>query len=758
MKPQSVTSSQNAAGITIQDILYILFRRKWIVLIGCLVAVTATLVLRVKTPTPFQSDARLYIRYVVESRSPTPDNGNDSQRIKAPGGDTVLNTELQILTSMDLARQVAAVIGPEEVVGKSQGTNSLEKAAVVIRKGLVAQVQNNSSVIELEFQHTNPEIVQRILKELIASYFKKHAEIHAVGAFDQFLTEETDQRRSRLAETERELREALASAGVISLSESRESYAGQILRLQEQLLNTEAELAQQRATVNEIAKAFQTPASTAATNAIPPTNAPLAAVPTETLVDYRRVCGLVETLSKREQEMSLIYTASNRLVLEIREQLAANEQKKKALEESNPGLTASIATTGVASPGQPARESTLLTETARVSGLESKVQMLRNQLTNVLAKAESLAQAEGKITELERRRNLLETNYALFSTSLDRAQMDERIGAGKVSNISIIQEPTPPAGAPGKLLKTMCLVFFGGVALAFGLAFLLELYIDETVKRPIEVEKKLRLPLFISIPVQKGPAQVNGSHQRLLEAPFKEGDSGDKTPEKTTQASSPDSKMSLALWDPRHPLQPFWEALRDRLVTFFELKQMTHKPKLVAVTSCGDGSGVSTVSAGLAASLSETGEGNVLLVDMNTQNGAAHQFCRGDLDCGIDDALESSRRDHVQVQENLYVVSEAPDADKLPAILPKRFKHLVPKLKASDYDYIIFDMPAVSQISLTPRLAKFMDMVLLVVQSEHTHRDAVKHAAELLSETQPNIGIVLNQVRGYVPKGLGPQL
>ena len=36
----------------------------------------------------------------------------------------------------------------------------------------------------------------------------------------------------------------------------------------------------------------------------------------------------------------------------------------------------------------------------------------------------------------------------------------------------------------------------GGIALAF----LLELYLDPTLKRPIEVETRLHLPLFLSIP------------------------------------------------------------------------------------------------------------------------------------------------------------------------------------------------------------------------------------------------------------------
>jgi len=56
------------------------------------------------------------------------------------------------------------------------------------------------------------------------------------------------------------------------------------------------------------------------------------------------------------------------------------------------------------------------------------------------------------------------------------------------------------------------------------------------------------------------------------------------------------------------------------------------------------------------------------------------------------------------VQGNLYVATERWKTANS-AGSPKRFASLMPKLKASDYDYIIFDMPPVTQTSMTPRLA-----------------------------------------------------
>ena len=110
------------------------------------------------------------------------------------------------------------------------------------------------------------------------------------------------------------------------------------------------------------------------------------------------------------------------------------------------------------------------------------------------------------------------------------------------------------------------------------------------------------------------------------------------------------------------------------------------------------------------------------------------------------------------VQDNLYVVKETTNRDKLPIILPKRFGHLVSKMKASDYDYIIFDMPPVTQISVTPRLARFMDMVLLVIESGKTDRDVAQRAAALLTDSRANLGVVMNKTRRYVPRRLLQEL
>jgi Mrp family chromosome partitioning ATPase len=338
------------------------------------------------------------------------------------------------------------------------------------------------------------------------------------------------------------------------------------------------------------------------------------------------------------------------------------------------------------------------------------------------------------------------------------------------------------------------MVLAGSIGGAFALAFALELFIDQTLKRPAEIETRLRLPLFLSIPYRNGDVKPKSLKpvKNLLQLAWKKdheppvpilnSSESAEAPALNSQIStindqpssihnlatlnhqpstihnSPTLNSEIPPWDPGYKLRPFWDALRDRLITWFEIRGLTHKPKLVAVTSCAEGAGVSTLSTGLAATLSETGDGKVLLVDMNHQNGAICQFFQGHLTCGLEDAFVSEKRTNALVQDNLYVVSEHALDHKLLTNLPKRFKNLVPRMKVSDYDYIIFDMPPISQVSMTPRLARFMDIVLVVVESEKTDRQVVQSATTMLTESKANIGLVLNKTRTYIPRALQQEL
>jgi succinoglycan biosynthesis transport protein ExoP len=346
---------------------------------------------------------------------------------------------------------------------------------------------------------------------------------------------------------------------------------------------------------------------------------------------------------------------------------------------------------------------------------------------------------------LQQKKESKEANLKYFTDHLDRSRIDDELSEGKVSNISIIQSPSPPVkGWSIKFEKMVGLLAVSGILAGLALAFLMELVLDRSVKQPSEIETRLGLPLLISIPdVQRNGygkyARLIGDGRLLLN-----NATGDATGWKTTPGSG------IAPWDREHPLRRFYEGLRDRLIVYFEVRNAVHKPKLVAITSCGHGAGVSSIAAGLAATLSETGDGNVLLVNISGDKGAAQQFYNGELGYSLDEVLETANKCSL-VKANLYTTTERANDDRLPTNLPKKLSALMPKLKTSEFDYIIFDMPPVNQTTGTARLSGLMDMVLLVIESEKTNQDVVKSAIKLLAESKATVGTVLNKFRNYIP-------
>lgn len=461
----------------------------------------------------------------------------------------------------------------------------------------------------------------------------------------------------------------------------------------------------------------------------------------EFAAQYKNILGRIDSFRRKEQDLLIQFTDENIRVKEVRTQLAGAESIKRKFELDHPTLFRPMSALAPRTNSS-APQLDRATESARLIASQSKIAALKAQLEELRTEAIGLDALEVAVSDLRRRKELEEANYRYYAATAEQARINEALSSGRVSNISVIQKPSPLSVDSRKSDKTIMSIGVAGIAIGLGWALFVEYYMDRTVRRPKDIERRLRLPLFLSIPdfgrKHRLRLQVNiKSPPRLL------GDIKHIAPAESIE------KRELSDWESIPGLHPFHETLRDRLIGYFESKNLTHKPKLVAVTGLARGAGVTTVAAGLAGSLSETGDGNVLLVDLTPGQGSAQQFYRGKAVCGLEEILAA--RNNAQIQENLFVVGGDASSDKLSRLLPQRFTKLVPLLKASNFDYIIFDMPPVSQISLTPRLAGFMDMVLLVIESEKTDQHLVEGAATLLRDSNAHVGAVLNKARNYVP-------
>ena len=737
-----------STAISLGDIYFILFRQKWIILFFSFAGIMgAILLLFVVKPPQYQSEALLSIRYVVEGKALNPPGDEQNTISLNERSDSIINTELATLHSLDLAEQVVQAVTPEKILAKVGGGTDTNRAAFLVRSGLTVEQIPESSVIRITFQYPDPALVRPVLSEIIDAYFTKHVQMHqGIGVSDNFLTNETARLRAELAQTDDELRNLKRAAGVISVGDTQKAYAEQISRIRQDLFSAEAELSERQAMLGELTKSSGTKLET--------TNVELATeLPFEQVDQYKRVRARLAFLEGKEQDYLTQqgFTVENVLVKQVREQIEQTEALKKSLEEKYPKLTALDIPLSTPTLGQQAEASIdLNTESEQVTGLKARIQALNSQYNQVWAEATNFDEMGASISRLEQKKEIEEASLKYYASNLEQSRIDAALGGDKAPNISIIQSPTPPGKGWSKAFKKkVAMVAAGGVLGGLALAFLTELFLDRSIKRPTDIEAKLRLPLFISIP----NIGKNGHGQRAPMAGGRHLQLNDAADDSAANKKAVD-QTGVAPWDRRYSLRRYYEGLRDRLIVYFETRNLTHKPKLVAVTSCGKGAGVSSIAAGLAASLSETGDGNVLLINISSEQGAAQQFYKGKLGCSLDEALETGKKQSALVKANLYTNTEQTDGDMLPANLPKKISTLMPKLKASEYDYIIFDMPPVNQISVTARLSGLMDMVLLVIESEKTNQDVVKRVNKLLAESKAKVSTVLNKTQTYIPARL----
>jgi polysaccharide biosynthesis transport protein len=660
------------SSLNFHDVAFIFFRHKWKIFACAAVGVLAAAGIYFLLPPEYESQAKLLVRYVVD-RSAIDNLDSQAKTLGSPS-ESAINSEVEILTSSDLTMQVAATVGADRLVRGSGTKVTNAAAALAILKNLDVRVVSGTNIIAVSYRNKDPRLAIEVLQELVKRYFDKHLEVHrSLGAFD-FVTREADQLRLRLNQTEEELKQLKAKAGITSLTEDTAALATELAKAQEELDAAEAELAAQKARVNEIEKLVAGVDAQQSEHGVAPPSS-------DVVGEYQSLVARVAHLRETETELLSRYTAQNRIVVVKRAQIADLEKQRRDLEKKHPGLLETASAVGASQSSRP----DIVSERAHLTELEARAETLRSRLGSLREKANMLSEMGPKIAQLERQKEVEETNYKYYGASLEKARIDETLDPSRMPNISVVQAPSPPDKAKRDLRKAVLGLAVGGLATGIAFALLIELFVDRTIKRPLELERRLRIPLLLSIP----NFGSNGHRLRLHDG----GDDSEAAIGQSNGSATDTGKL----------LRPFCEAIRDRLGLYFEMNRMTHKPKLVAVTGLSKNAGASTLAAGLAATLSDTSDGKVLLVDKPVSS--------------------------------------------------KRFYDMMSEFKSSNLDYVIFDMPSLGGTSSTLPMSGFMDKVLLVVEAEKSNPSAVKRAYTQLAE-KTKVSVVFNKSRSYGPKWL----
>ena len=86
------------------------------------------------------------------------------------------------------------------------------------------------------------------------------------------------------------------------------------------------------------------------------------------------------------------------------------------------------------------------------------------RLHEVQDRIKQLSQLEPQVADLERQKQLQETNYKYFQGTLEKARVDEALDPSKIPNISAVQRATPPALVTTQRNKLALMLAGGGLA------------------------------------------------------------------------------------------------------------------------------------------------------------------------------------------------------------------------------------------------------------------------------------------------------
>src|SRR5713101_1060875 len=211
------------------DILFALFKHKRKILVCAVAGLVAAATVYFFYPPVYESQAKLLVRYVVERSAVDPIDNTRGSAGLGQASENILGSEAEILTSWDLAVQTAEAIGPKRLLPSTRAPTK-EAAAKTIAEGLEVSIHKGSNIIFVSYKNHDAQLTTLVLNELVNRYFNKHLEVHrSTGAFD-FVTQQTDQVRARLNQTEdglKELKQKAGISGIMSLDDATKDLRGE---------------------------------------------------------------------------------------------------------------------------------------------------------------------------------------------------------------------------------------------------------------------------------------------------------------------------------------------------------------------------------------------------------------------------------------------------------------------------------------------------------------------------------------------------
>jgi len=355
--------------------------------------------------------------------------------------------------------------------------------------------------------------------------------------------------------------------------------------------------------------------------------------------------------------------------------------------------------------------------------LSMAVQSVRNEYETALLEERTLSKnlegAKAEATDLNRKgigygvmEREAKSNRQVYEALLTR-EKELRVSANsRTNNIRIVDRaevPRAPITPSGR--RTWLMSVIVGLTLSVAVALGLD-YMNDTIKTPEDVTRRLKLPFLGLVPAVRG----------------------DKHP-------------LLASAQVPHDFGESFRSLRTSLLS----KYPDEGTKILVITSAQPLEGKTTTAANIAMALAYGGS-RVLLIDADMRRPGLHRPLRLTNERGLSQVLtgQARVRDVIQrtVDPNLLAITAGrtpPNPSEL--LSSERMKTLLANLAHGPFNWIIIDTPPVLAVTDAVILAPMVTGVTFVIGAEMTRRRLAERAIETVMQARPRYAaVVLNKV------------
>jgi capsular exopolysaccharide synthesis family protein len=347
--------------------------------------------------------------------------------------------------------------------------------------------------------------------------------------------------------------------------------------------------------------------------------------------------------------------------------------------------------------------------------IDADLKATQDQINAIQAQMESLAglasPKPADLATLETLQSRLITLRSTYAALLSYS-------VGNSSNLLAVVEPavapTSPV-SPKPLLYTL-LAAVAGLLLAAGVVAVVE-YLDDTVKDADTVQEVAGLSTL-------------GSITRM----------------ESERGRSEIYTLATLLY-PRSPAAEAYRTLRANI----EFASVAASVHTLLVTSANAGEGKTVTAANLAVAFAQAGR-PVLLVDADLRKPGVHRIFDVPNMHGLTSLLRSDDVSldavaHPTEQANLRLLTSGPLPPNPAELLgSQRMRAILERLKAGA-DLVIFDAAPLQAVTDSAIMSSYLDATILVVDSGHTRRGALRQGRDILARAGANVlGVILNRI------------